>query len=51
MQKSKYDIQATTRFQKEFKRVVKRNRRLEERFLSVIEKLSINPFIRMEFQR
>jgi mRNA-degrading endonuclease YafQ of YafQ-DinJ toxin-antitoxin module len=46
MQKSKYDIQATTRFQREFKRVVKGDRRLEEKFLSVIEKLSINPFMR-----
>jgi len=46
MKKSRYSIQATTRFQREFKRVVKRNRGLEEKFLTVIEKLSLNPFAR-----
>lgn len=46
MRKSKYNIQATTRFQREFKKVVKRNSGLEEKFLSVIERLSMNPFNR-----
>jgi mRNA-degrading endonuclease YafQ of YafQ-DinJ toxin-antitoxin module len=46
MKRSKYSIQATTRFQREFKKVVKRNMGLEERFLSVIERLSRDPFMR-----
>jgi mRNA-degrading endonuclease YafQ of YafQ-DinJ toxin-antitoxin module len=44
MKKSKYSIQATTRFQREYKKIVKGNREVEERFLSIIERLSVNPF-------
>ena len=46
MKKSKYDIQATSRFQREFKKSVKGNIGLREKILSVIDKLSVNPFHR-----
>jgi mRNA-degrading endonuclease YafQ of YafQ-DinJ toxin-antitoxin module len=46
MRKSKHQIQATTRFQRELKKTVKGNELLKEQVLSIIEMLSINPFYR-----
>jgi mRNA-degrading endonuclease YafQ of YafQ-DinJ toxin-antitoxin module len=42
--KSKYHIQATSRFQREYKRVFKKKKGLQKRFLFTVEKLSENPF-------
>jgi mRNA-degrading endonuclease YafQ of YafQ-DinJ toxin-antitoxin module len=46
MKESKYNLQATTRFQREYKKVVKPNTLLEKKFVSVIEKLSVNPYMK-----
>lgn len=42
--KSRYSIQATNRFKREYKRVFKKDKELQELFLLTIEKLSENPF-------